>query len=84
MLGWNPSNVSGVRWTGATLNRETSGVGCSTKKSGVGSGGELGCKGLLPTPLSSTGNLNLTQWLARTLGAGGSLNDVVSDLLWWI
>jgi hypothetical protein len=28
MLGWHPSNVSGVGWTGATLNRETSGFGC--------------------------------------------------------
>jgi hypothetical protein len=51
LLGWHPSNVSGVRWTGATLNRETSCVRVSTryptKKSGVGLGDELGCKGLI-------------------------------------
>ena len=29
MLGLHPSKVSGVGWTGATLLRETSGVGCS-------------------------------------------------------
>jgi hypothetical protein len=71
MLGWHPSNVSGVRWTGATLNHETLGVGCLGVHSFlryIGSGEVTMTKNR--TTMVAPPSLQPTEWCLKRSGGG--------------